>query len=507
MKTLLHKIVLVSAFSTFFISGCTDKFDEINTNPNAPVVVPSTALLTAAEKSLMDDINDEWWSGRFGMLLSEYWSQNNYTDEDRYNFRDGTNNDYWRRIYTDIMDLQEVIRLNTDPATMGQMAAYGANVNQIAVATTLKMWAMQIITDTWGNVPYSEAFQAQTGIPSPVYDSQQSIYEDMLTQLKWCNDNIDLSLDGPTSGDVIFGGDMNRWKKFANSLRMRVALRASKVPGFDAYTQVLDAYNDGAFESNYDNATFKYIGVSPNVAPMYSAYYIDARTDFSVTSQFLGLLEGSASLNAAQHNPFLGISDPRLPIFASPASSNNTYIGIPYGMEDSNTKVYGAKGSSWPGEKILAADFSCILMDYAEVCFILSEVNSWNQTWYSKGITASMEYWGVDAADISSYLAVVPAANEENVLTQKYIALYTQGIQAWAEYRRTGFPLTLVHPGMITGPGAGGVIQTFEPIRGSEIPRRMYYPVQEQTLNATSYKDAKAAMTGDDFDTRMWWDK
>lgn len=507
MKTLLNKIVLVSGISAILVAGCTTKFDEINTNPNAPEVVPSTALLTAAEKSLMDDIYDEWWSGRFGMLLSQFWSQNNYTDEDRYNFRDGTNNNYWRLIYTDIMDLEEVVRLNTDPATKDQMAAYGANVNQIAVATILKMWAIQIVTDTWGDVPYSEAFMAQEGIPSPKYDSQQSIYEDMLTQLKWCNDNIDITLSGPTSGDVIYNGDMTKWKKFANSLRMRVALRASKVPGFDSYNKVLDAYNDGVFESNGDNAQFTYIGVAPNVAPMYDAYYIQARTDFSVTSQFLGLLEGVAPLNAAQDNPFLGLSDPRLPIFAAPASSTGTYIGIPYGMEDSNTKIYGAQGSSWPGAKFLAADYSCVLMDYSEVCFILSEVNSWDQFWYKAGITSSMQYWGVSASDIASYIAAVPAANEENVLTQKYIALYGQGIQAWAEYRRTGYPKTLVHPGMITGPGAGGVIQTFEPIRGNEIPRRMYYPVQEQTLNATNYAAAKTAMGGDDFDIRMWWDK
>lgn len=508
MKTLLNKFVLISGIVALLLFGCTKNFDEINTNPNAPKVVPSTSLLTAAQKTLMDDIYDEWWNGRFGMLLSQYWSQNNYSDEDRYNFRDGTNNGYWRSIYTDVMDLNEVIRLNTDAETKNQMLAYGDNVNQIAVAKILKAWAMHIVTDTWGDVPYSQAFKGQSGIPSPAYDSQESIYNDLLLELKWCNDNIDVDKPGPTSGDVIYGGDMTKWKKFANSLRMRIALRASKVPGFNSYAKVLAAYNDGAFTSNDDVAAFKYVGSGVNVAPMYNAYYIEARTDFAVTSQFIGLLDGSAPLNAAQNNPFLGISDPRLPIYAAPRATDGTFTGVPYGMEDTYTKTYGAQGASWPGERFLSADFSCILMDYAEVCFILSEVNTWDQAWYTKGVEASLNYWGVASADASAYIGAIPAANQENVLTQKYIALYSQGIQGWAEYRRTGYPKILVQPGMITGKDAKGAASyEFTPIRGSIIPRRMYYPVQEQTLNATNYAAAKVAMGGDDFTTNMWWDK
>ncbi|HQB79275.1 MAG TPA: SusD/RagB family nutrient-binding outer membrane lipoprotein, partial [Tenuifilaceae bacterium] len=143
--------------------------------------------------------------------------------------------------------------------------------------------------------------------------------------------------------------------------------------------------------------------------------------------------------------------------------------------------------------------------DYAEVCFIMSEVNSWDQTWYQNGIRASMEFWGVSNADITAYLAAVPAANQENVLTQKHIALYMQPEQAWFEWRRTGFPKTLINPGEITHVSGGNNI-IFTPLEGNAIPRRMWYPVEEQGVNKENYTAAVEAQGPDALSTRVWWD-
>ena len=120
-----------------------------------------------------------------------------------------------------------------------------------------------------------------------------------------------------------------------------------------------------------------------------------------------------------------------------------------------------------------------------------------------------MEYWGVSATDISTYLSAVPAANAkpngENVITQKYLALYMQGYQAWAEYRRTGFPKTMLHPGEISyNNGTKDII--FTALAGTDIPRRLTYPEQEYVVNNANVTAAVTQMGGDELDTKVWWD-
>ena len=218
--------------------GCTKNFDKINDNPNQPAEVITPTLLTAAQKGLCDDIYDEWWGGRQSMLYAQYWVQRNYPSEDRYAIRQNINNQYWRLIYHDVMNLQEVIRLNTDAEMKPKAAVYGDNANQIAVATILKVWACQIMTDTWGDIPYSQAFKGSidpaTSIPTPKYDKQQDIYASFQTELKNAVNMINLDAPGFTTGDNIFQGDMAKWKKFGNSLRLRVAMRMSAKDAYAA---------------------------------------------------------------------------------------------------------------------------------------------------------------------------------------------------------------------------------------------------------------------------------
>jgi hypothetical protein len=408
-------------------------------------------------------------------------------------------------------DLNEIIRLNTDEASKPLMAAYGSNANQIASARILRAWTFQHLTDLYGDIPYFDALKAGEGSAFylPKYDKQSEIYPAIIMELTEAAAQIDGGA-GWSQGDIIYGGDMTKWKKFANSIKLRMAMRLLKVDNVNAVKYANEAIAGGVFESNADNAVFKYLSAPPNTAPMYTAYYISARTDFAVTGQFVDLLKGIPVGGAAKTNPFAGIADPRLPIFADPVQ-NGTILGegiqgMPYGMEDGVTKLIGAQGSSWPGAAILAPDFGCIMMNYSEVAFILSELNGWDQTKYIAGVTASLEYWGVAQADIDAYVAAIPAANMETVLTQKYIALYTLGYEAWSEYRRTGYPKTLVNPGEVTWVNSGGEQILFVPLQGDAIPRRLTYPQEEQTVNGSNYKAAVTQFGLDDFATRMWWD-
>lgn len=508
-----YKFLLLLGLISFMVAGCTKDFEETNTDPNKAIKVPTYSLLTNVQFQFSYNMFDSWWGGRQSMLWAQYWSQNNYTDEDRYSIRQNVNSNYWRNFYLITTDLNEIIRINNDPEQKVKASAYCSNANQIATAMIMKAWIVQHLTDLYGNIPYFTAWQGADDVFLTTYDNQELIYRDVVAQL----DAAVALIDGDggagwSQGDIIYGGNMAKWRKFANSLKLRMAMRAKKVDITLGTNWANEAIASGVMESNEDNATFKFLGAAPNNAPMWGAYNVDNRSDHSVTMQFIDLLKGNPVGGAEKPNPFAGLFDPRLPIFAQPVVDTTVlgpgYQGIPYGMDDSETKVIGDAGASRPGKAILASDFAVIYMNYSEVAFIKSELNGWSQAEYEEGVSASMDYWGVSQADKDTFLVHMPAATEETVLTQKYIALYTQGYEAWSEYRRTGYPKTLVHPGEVTWKKADGSTVVFETIFGEDIPRRMTWPQEEQTLNRTNYEAAVSAFgQADAFESRVWWDK
>lgn len=503
MKTLHKKVFFILAL-LIMLGGCTKNYDVMNTDPNNPSSVETGFMFTYCEKNLMDNLRDEWAGGRMFFLLPQYWAQRNYTDEDRYAFRTTVTDAFWRAMYTTMMNLQTIINRNTDEP--GTTLGSGANENQIAAATILQVYIFSIMTDAFGDIPYTEAFQGAEN-RQPAYDKQSDIYPDLLNRLKGAVDMIALDKDGILMGDIIYNGDMALWKKFGNSLRLRIALRLANQDGGAALQQIVESVGaDGFFTSNADNAKFTYLGAGDN-GPLYDAWFTEARNDFTLARPLVLLLKGENDDQSGHVNPFNGVADPRLNLWATPVDGEIN--GMPYGMPDAETKLYAPSCPDFlvNPPAVLDATYAYPLMDYAEVCFILSEYYSWDQTWYEKGIRANMEDWGVDAADIDTYMAAVPAANQENVLTQKYIALYLQGEQGWFEYRRAGFPKMLIHPGEQTWTAADGSPIIFVPIEDvSDIPRRIIYPVEEQNINTDSYAAAKSQMGGDTYEVRVWWD-
>jgi len=540
MKTIIK--ISFGLFLVLFIIGCTKNFDEINTNPNQPAEVTTPTLLTAAMKGLCDNIYDEWWGGRQSMLYAQYWVQRNYPSEDRYAIRQNVNNQYWTLIYHNVKNLVQVIKLNTDPETKAKASVYGDNNNQIAVATIMKVWAMQMMADTWGDIPYSEAFKADdptNPIPTPKYDKLQDIYASFAKELKDAVDMIDVNGAGFTSGDVVFVGDMAKWKKFGNSLRLRVALRISNTDNYAAAKAIVAEEGIEFMTSNGDNAAFEYVGGGANNSPLYDAWWTSSRNDFTVAKPFINILKGVNDTLNNKTNPFFGLIDPRLQIYsrhgvADTIPQPGVYYGIPYGMAEGPTQAYWSKKlapnfqgippaySKTTAPVILNPKFSPVYMEYAEVEFMLSELNNWDQTHYINGVTASIDYWkdlsikfeSRDATWVSdlnaakdAFIAALPAANKETVLTQKYLAFFNQGYQAWAEYRRTLQPNMLILPGQITNVDADGNPILFTPLVPiTTIPWRMTYPQQEFTVNGTSVTAAAAAIGGDDMTTKLFWE-
>lgn len=215
MKNIVYRIGL--PFLLIGAVACQD-LEIVNMDPNNPAKVPSNMLMAGAEKKIMDRVYDNWFSGRQSLAYSQFWSQRNYTEEDRYQIRESVNNNYFNYLYQGVANLQEVIDLNTNEATAAEMSAYGKNENQIAAAKILKVWLFQLMTDTWGSIPYTEASKLAQDIYYPKYDDQKSIYAALITELTEAVALIDESQPAFVTGDRIYGGDVSKWKKDRKSV-------------------------------------------------------------------------------------------------------------------------------------------------------------------------------------------------------------------------------------------------------------------------------------------------
>lgn len=506
MKTNILKYTLSLLVLVVMAVGCTKDFDEINTDPNRPKEVPTVNLISTAQKSLTDDIYDEWFSGRQGLLWSQFWAQRNYTEEDRFIIRQNVNNTYWRLIYTDMMDLHNIVQIASDPAKIPEINTYyGDATGQVAVANICKAFAFQLLVSTYGDIPYEFAFDP-INHPSPAYSSQKVIFLDLFAKLKAAADYLETSgTQVFNSGDLIYDGDPELWARFANALRLKLAIRLSKVTDADlvaARNQAINEAQDFTFESNDHNAQITYLGDGESNSPMYDGFYTSRRNDMTVTANFVDLLKGINDTLNNKTNPFLGIEDPRLSIWVPKAGG--VYRGMPYGLVNQFASALRPKAANIYNAYniVLWGDATVCWMDYAEVCFIMSELKGWDQTWYEKGVQASCERWGAEGTD--EFIAALPAANQENVLTQKYIALYMNGYEAWAEYLRTGYPKTIIKVGEKTGPTLAGEAVVFE-AGNDRIPYRLTYPVQEYTINRSNVEAAASAIGGDEFNTKLIW--
>jgi hypothetical protein len=485
--------ILMGLIGAIAFSGCRKDFEEINTNPNEPTSVSTGFLLTAAQKRIMDEYYDSFWGSRRAMQLSQFWSSNQYSNESRYQFRTETTNGAWRDFYAGpLQDLQTIIDLNE--GSPEDVVGYGANANQIAVASLLQAWIFQHLTDAFGAIPMSEALQKGPNPNTPAYDSQEQVYGQLITMIDDALASIDESGSGP-QGDAIYGGDMMMWRKFGNSLKLRVGMRMADVNPSGAQAAVESAIAggvDGIIAGNDDNALFAYLGGAPNNNPINEDY--KTRNDFAASNVMVDYLTG--------------LNDPRLGVYYSPRDEDGTFVGEVYGLSEENAALTPNTAVSQRGAAVLAADMPGIFIDAASTHFILAEAaeRGWAsilsaEEHYNAGITLSMNFWGIsDDAAIADYLAQADVAYStaagawnEKIGAQKWIALYMQGYEAWAEYRRLDFGiLQACQDGALQGDGS--------------VPARFEYPLDEQTLNNEAWAAGVDANGGDELTTKLWWD-
>lgn len=480
-KYKVFKFLVVIAF-IFAGVACTSEFEDINTDPDNSNSAPSYNVLVFAVQNSLRDLNDSWIDMSNAACWVQHLAQIQYIDEDKYNFRTNTMNIYWAELYArDADNFNYLIKT----------AVADATPNMEAIARIMKVWIMQNITDLWGDVPYFDAFNGPDGLYQPAYDSQQAIYADFLTELETANSLWDANADEIPDTDPIYGGDITLWQKFGNSLYLRVLMRMSNVDASTAQTGIEKIMADPAtypiFTSLDDDAELQWPGVAPYEHP----YFENAKTrdDHAVSSTLIDYM--------------LNNNDPRISEYAHPAENTGTYVGQPNGQTTNpNLDDVSKIGEFFRDTK----DGIQYYMTYEEVLFILAEaaLNGWSvgntaEFYYEAAISASCEKFGIASGDITTFvdrpdvdLAAV-ADQRAAIGEQKWVALFGQGIQAFHEYRRTGYPV-------LTPPAAA--VYT-----GHNVPPfRFPYPTDEFTLNGANVTAASSGIDDYMWGVQVWWD-
>jgi hypothetical protein len=466
------------------LGACDRGLTSVNVNPNAPTDVGPGYLLPNAIQAPVGNIFGA------GMMLSHtsIWPQHTvqiqYQAEEIGQVRASTMQGWWDGFYAGYL---------TDTKTVIDKGVESGDGNIEGVGIIWKSWLFAELTDLFGDLPYSEALLGAENT-TPAYDTQQDVYAGILQDL---TDGVaKLGTSGSFgAGDILYGNDFTKWKKFGNSLRMRFAMRLSEVDPATAQLQFAAAYNAGGFTSNDDNAMLNWPG-APYRNPLFENALCGAgnRDDHGMSATMVDTL---ASFN-----------DPRLAFYAEKTTEDDVYRGLANGVRQPplSLRYYSRIGNFWRCD---GAATPSAIMTYSEVLFLEAEAAA--RGWiagdagalYTAAIRADMREWdpwgpanAPTEADVDAYLAQPRvqyqggAPGMDQIHLQKWISLFMQGDEAWADWRRTGVPELLPGPDLLV----------------SRIPVRMIYPANEQSLNKDHLMAAVDRQGGGlDLVTPMWW--
>ncbi len=465
-------------------NACTDNFDELNTDPKLVTdeIIKPGLMFTKILKESSFEIQNSGRIGEYSGYSSRGDSGQPLTFAD---FGPFTN-------YKDhIVNLSAIIRLTSEDPEL---------INMNAMARIWKVWVFHRMTDAYGDLPYFEAALAFDEVdPTPNYDTQEEIYIDLLNELKEAAAQLDSDPDLSSFGDadVVFASDVNLWERFANSLRLRLAIRVRYVDEALAQSHISEVLSAPLVETNDQNAKVtsegEDAGFLTNTNPLYQNFANGSAGASNATVVGFTLTENMVSTN-----------DPRLSIYFDP-NLDGDYIGRAINMDVDEKESYGPVARL--DDAFIQAEYDFNALIAAEVRFLRAEAalaglsSEDANALYREGIQVSMEHYGVDPADITTFMgsatATLSGTTEEQleqIIVQKYIALFGDPSEAWTEHRRTGYPRQWI--------GSLSALDT-----DNAMPRRSAYPLGEYSLNADNVASAADRLSeGDVLTSRVWWD-
>ena len=468
------KLIFALTILLTFNYSCSD-FDDLNDDPNAATKVDPSALLSYAEFQLFDEIHGRTMNAEWGMLMVQYWAQNEYCEESRYDVTEDTFDSSWSLLYTDVLKELETAKSLIDL----QDIAEPVKINQKNIIDVLKVHTFMILTDGFGDIPYSQALNIEYDLPG--YDSQELVYNSMLSTLSSAASSYDLNSPSFAKGDIIYNGDVAKWKKYTHSLLLRLAMRIVDADPSTASTYITAASTD-LISSLSEEAIFNFDSTPDRANPLWRDVVQNSRDDFCVSELLVTTLSSK--------------SDPRLDKF-SKETTTGSIVGMPYGLTDNEATLLKPT-TSRPDESLRQTTSPSVIFSLAEVQFLLAEayergiLSGSAESAYANAIKASMNYWGItDDSAINSYISSQPynSSNwKESIGMQKWIALYMNGYEAWAEWRRLDYPQLVV-------PSAA--VET-------SIPTKLPYPRSEVSNNSASL--GKVSTTPGSIVKKVWWD-
>lgn len=519
MKNITYKLIGIITLGVMMITSCTKNFTKINTDPiNTPDALPQQLLapaLVAVEGAAMlknRNFNNELMQ----VTVAE-------TDDEaaifRYQYRNSVADNLWNNWYIQLSNFKDVYKIASQPLTL--------NKSYQGISLVCQAWIYSLLTDTYGDIPY---FQSNLGrdsaIYEPAFDKQKDIYLDIFKQLEAANTLLAANTAIVASSDPVYNGNISKWRKFGNSLYLRLLLKLSGKADVsaDVIAKIKDMIDVHAstypkFTSNDDSAVLRWTGgvyVSPYQSvreqdfrsPAIGSFFIDHLRDWNDPRIDIPKYGSSGICRwgiAQGHNGFAGVPSGYVPGTGQPKQS---YFY-------SNTSAVSLQTDPLTG----------IMMNYAELQFLLAEAQlkgyiatGTAQTYWETGVLNSLLYWvptfpnatasgmpatatTINTPEFRAYLTAGDInwdntetldQKMERIHLQKYYALFLVDFQQWFEYRRTGHPILPKGPGLLNG----GVM-----------PARMTYPVYVQSANPTSYQAAVADQGPDLISTQVYWQK
>lgn len=476
MKKLLYFLCVVVLAGV----GCTDSFEDLNTDKKRPTEIPAEPLFSNATRNLSDLMADANVNRNVFRLYSQYWAQTTYPDESQYNMvgRDIPGS-VWDELYRDVLkDLDEakkILNTQTGPTPQDELVLS----NKKAIIDLVEGYTYTVLVDVFGDVPFSQALDADNLLPA--YDPAKSVYTAAIAKIDNAAKTLDASAAGYSSAeDIVYGGDVAKWKTFANSLLLKLAMRIADTDAAGAQSMVSAAAGN-VMTSDADNFAVDYYPNSPNTNPLHVSLVLSGRNDFVPANTIVDMLNN--------------LEDPRRDLWFT-KTDTTIYIGGVYGTANAYSSY------SHLGPVFEDATLAGTMMSYSEVEFLLAEaaergmaVDGSAEEHYNAAVAASIMEWGGTQDMVDAYMANPDVAySPTNLGVQKWISLFNNGFEGWSTVR--SFDLV----GMLNEfPADAGITL-------ASFPNRLIYPLDEPTLNGANHSAAAANYGGDVATARIFWD-
>ncbi len=478
-------------------SSCTGSFEEINTDPDNPTTVPTNNLMAWCIWHTSARFHDRWFMLDEPASFGAYVAKMSYIDEAKYQFRPGIQDSNWSYVYRTLINLRDV----------QQRSEEVGNLNMLYAAQIMEVTVMQIATDRWRDVPYSNAVLMGEGVLLPEYDKQETIYPALLSLLKTVADNMASAPghDNISDGDLLFSGDMDKWQKYCNSLRLRLAIRISGVDAALAKQTIEEVLGNAAkypiMEGNDDNAFFWWDGSDSNRYEPIADAYRTRKTEFCASDVMVDYMNQN--------------KDPRIGVYFTPTPSSQIKtdpdyndgaplyrgytIGASLNPPAKNYSVWGKKyGQDLGGFSpyMRSAEVYFHIAEAAHLGYNTGGVSA--EAAYNTALDLSLEENEVDSEAAAAYKAGAGkyTGQLKQVWYEEWVAMFKQGMEGWSLYRRTGVPETnYIAPG-----------RAVKYANHNVPPFRSPYPAKELDLNKTNNAAYNAEVVDDFWGKQMWWD-